>query len=104
MGPWVPLDLRGNQDEGDGPVLMAPEGCRGRLEPRVTVGLTAWLVCLVRKDTEVKVAPTAPQVPQERMERGETMERSGPGVCLASLDPVVCWDPKGLRAPLDPLA
>lgn len=81
-----------------------PEACRGRLEPRVIVGLMAWLVCLVRRDTEVKADPTAPQAPQEKMEREETMERSGQGDCPASLDPVVCWDPKALRAPLDPLA
>lgn len=90
VAQWVLLDPPESLAGGDALVRMVPEACQGRLAPRETVGSTVSLGCLVRKDIEVKQDPKDPQAQRERMERGETMERSGPGVCLANLDPAVC--------------
>lgn len=98
--PWVLPDLPGSLVGGAALVLMEPEACLGRPEPRETVGLMVLLDCLERKDTEVNPDLKDLRGHQEKMEREVTMERSGQGVCLANQDPVVCLDQRDLRVRL----
>lgn len=79
--------------------MMVPGECQARQDQRVTEGLMAWLVCLVRRETGVSQAPTAPRGLLERMGRGEMMEKLDPEVSLENLDPEDCWAP---RDPQDP--
>lgn len=65
--------------------------------------MMAWQVYLVKKDTEVRPDLRDLLDPQERMEKGETMARSDPGVCLVNQVLVVCWDLKDHRDHLDHL-
>lgn len=80
-----------------------PGACRDSLEPRETEALMVFPDFLVKKDTEVNLDPLDLMVVLERMEKGEMMERSGPGDFLANQGPAVCSDQKDLRDPLDPL-
>lgn len=59
--------------------------------------MMVWLVYLVKRDTEVRADLRDPLDPQERMEKGETMARSDPGVCLVNQVLEVCWDLKDHR-------
>lgn len=103
MDHWVLMDPLGSPAEGDVLVRMEPEACLVRPEPRETEGLMVWLDFLVRRDTEVNLDPMDLPDPQERMEREETMERSGHGGCLVTQDLVDCWDLRDLRDLPDPL-
>lgn len=64
--------------------------------------MMAWLVCLVRRETGVSQAPTAPQELLERMGRGEMMEKLDPEVSLENLDPEDCWAPRDPQDPQGP--
>lgn len=64
--------------------------------------MTASQGCLERRDTEVILVLRAFLGPLVRMERGETMERSGLGGCLGSRDLEVSLAPKALLGFLDP--
>lgn len=61
----------------------------------------AFLVCLVTKDTGATQEQWDPQDLKERTERGETTERSDPGVSQVNQDLVVCSDQKVLLESLD---
>lgn len=82
---------------------MEPEACQDRPDQRETEVLTVWLDFPVKKDTEASPVPPDLLVLQERMERGEMMERSDPGDFLVNQDHAVCWDQKDLRDLLDHL-
>lgn len=100
---WDPQDLLESLAEG---VVLEPTvlgACQDSLDLRETEGLMVWLDFLVKKDTEVNLAPLDLLVLLERTERGEMMERSDPGDFLVNQGPVVCWDQKDLRDLLDPL-
>lgn len=103
MVPWEPQDLLESLAEGVVPDLTVLGACQDSLDLRETEGLMVWLDFLVKKDTEVNLAPPDLLVLLERMERGEMMERSDPGDFLVNQDPAVCWDQKDLRDLLDPL-
>lgn len=86
---------QGSQAAGGELAAMVPAECQARQDQRVTEGLMAWLVCLVRREIEASQAPTDPQGHPEKMGRGEMMEKLDPEVCLESLDPEDCWDRRG---------
>lgn len=100
---WDPQDPLESLAEGVALDPMVPGACQDSLDPRETEALMVWLDFLVKKDTEVNLAPLDLLVLLERMERGEMMERSDPGDFLVNQGPVVCWDQKDLRDLLDPL-
>lgn len=98
---WDLLDLLERLVDGVAQDLMVLEACLDSLDLRETEASMVWLDFLVKKDTEVNQDPRDPRVLLERMERGERMERSGPGDSRVNQDPVVCWDQKDLKDPLD---
>lgn len=97
----APQDHPENQDAGDELAVMEREECLGRQGPRATEVSMAWLDFLGRRAIGVNLVLQVPQGPQVKMERGVMTEKLAPEVSLGNLDPVVCWDPKGLRDPLD---
>lgn len=97
MDLWDPLDLLESLADGDVLEPMVPEACLDSLDLRETEGLMVWLDFLVKKDTEVNLAPLGLLVLLERMERGEMMERLDPEDFLVNQGLVVCWDQKDLR-------
>lgn len=103
MDLWDPLDPPESLAEGVVLDLTVPGACRDSLESRETEGSMVWLDFLVKKDTEVNLVLLDLPVVLERMEKGETMERSDPGDFLVNQGPAVCWDLKDLRELLDPL-
>lgn len=104
MDLWEPLDLLESLVDEVALELMVPGACQDRLDQRETEDLMVWLDFLVKKDTEVNLAPMDLLVVLERMERGEMMERSDPGDFLVNQGLEVCWDQKDLRDLLDHLA
>lgn len=103
MDLWDPLDHLESLAEGVVLDPMVPGACQDSLDPRETEGLMVWLDFLVKRDTEVNLAPLDLLAALGRMERGEMMERSDPGDFLVNQGPVVCWDQKDLRDLLGPL-
>lgn len=95
------LAQRGNLEDGVALGAMELEACRDKQAPRVTEVSMAWLGCQGRRATGVTLVLLALREPQEMMERGVTMEKSGPGVCPESPGRVVCLDQRGLLAPQD---
>lgn len=86
---------RGSLAAGDELAAMELGECQGRQDQRVTEGLMAWLVCLVRRGTGVSQVPMAPQGHPERTGRGGMMEKLDPEGCPENLVPEDCLDPRG---------
>lgn len=103
MVPWEPQVLLESLAEGVVLDLTVLGACQDNLDLRETEGLMVWLDFLVKRDTEVNLAPPDLLVLLERTERGEMMERSDPGDFLVNQGPAVCWDQKDLRDLPDPL-
>lgn len=94
----VHLAQQGSLEDGAVLGVMEPEACLDKQVPRVSVALMASLGCQERRATGVTLVLLARLDSQEMMEKGVTMEKLGLGVCLGSLDHVVCLGQKGLLA------
>lgn len=95
------LDQQGSLEDGAVLGVMEPEACLDKQAPRGTVALMVWLGCRERKAIEVTLVLRALRESQETMEKGVTMEKSGPEGCPGSLDHVVCLGQKAPLALLD---
>lgn len=96
------LGRLGSLGDGVGLGATEQEACRDRLAPRATGASMAWPGCRVRRATGVTPVLPAHQDLQEKMEKGVTMEKLGPGVCLGNPDHEVCLGRRGPQALLDP--
>lgn len=88
-------------EEGGGLAATEQEACPDRPAPRVTVASTAWLDFRERRATGVTLVLLAHRDLQEMMEKGVTMEKSGPEGCPGNQGHVVCWGQRVPRALLD---
>lgn len=89
---------QGSLEDGVAPGAMEPEACPDKRAPRVTAASMAWPGCPGRRATGVTLVLLAHRDPQEMMEKGAMMEKSGPGGCLGSRDHVVCSDQRDHQA------
>lgn len=80
---------------------MEPEEFLENREPRATEDLMAFLVYLVKKDTEASKVPSAFQALQERTDRGVRMVRLDREECREKVVQEVCWAPEDLLVLLD---
>lgn len=75
MALWALQDHQENPDAGVELALMGLEECLVKQGQRVIEDLTGWLVYLVKRDTEETLVQLVPRAHQEKMVKGETMER-----------------------------